>query len=168
MTTKTKTVFGSLHDYDMGGVTVINDDAKNYVFSNIFDVAAKSAPYERVVVAKNFEYIIETSRAEGVSPWYAASHDEFVVCMDGEIEVVLKKPSDWASLVDADEDGAQVLDGEPDGDKMGRIILRRGHMALLPVSSAYQFHAAAPSVAMFQTIQGKVSVEKWHEICQQS
>ena len=59
------TDFGSIEDYTTGGVMAIDDDPKNYVFSNVFDVAAKSAPYERVAVGKNFEYVIETIRAEG-------------------------------------------------------------------------------------------------------
>jgi len=66
--TDVKTVFGALGNYQKGGVEVIKDDAKNYVFSNVFEVAEKSKPYERVAVGKNFEYVIETLRAEGDSP----------------------------------------------------------------------------------------------------
>ena len=57
------TDFGSIHSYKKGGVTAIDDDPKRYVFSNMFEVAAKSAPYERVAVAKNFEYVIDTAPA---------------------------------------------------------------------------------------------------------
>jgi hypothetical protein len=53
--TDVKTVFGALGNYQKGGVEVIKDDAKNYVFSNVFEVAEKSKPYERVAVGKNFE-----------------------------------------------------------------------------------------------------------------
>ena len=35
------TRFGSLEHYDKGGVEVINDNAKNYVFSNVFEVASQ-------------------------------------------------------------------------------------------------------------------------------
>jgi hypothetical protein len=61
--TDVKTVFGALGDHQKGGVEVIKDDPKNYVFSNVFEVAEKSKPYERVAVGKNFEYVIETLRA---------------------------------------------------------------------------------------------------------
>ena len=44
------TVFGSLDNFRKGGVDLIEDDPKNYVFSNVFDVASKSKPYERVAV----------------------------------------------------------------------------------------------------------------------
>ena len=84
-----KTELGSLGDYRKGGVHIINDDPRNYVFSNAFEVASKSAPFERVCVAKNLEYVIEIMRAEGASLWFTAAHDEFALCLDGEIEVEL-------------------------------------------------------------------------------
>ena len=77
-----KTRFGSLADYDKGEVVLINDNPKNYVFSNVFEVANGAAPYERVAVAKNFEYVIEILRADGESPWFTCAHDEFALCMD--------------------------------------------------------------------------------------
>jgi hypothetical protein len=64
--TEFKTVFGSLKDYTKGDLEIINDDPKHYAFSNVFDVANKSAPYEKVVVAKNLKYVIEAVRA--ISP----------------------------------------------------------------------------------------------------
>ena len=57
------TVFGSLDSYTKGGVELINDDARHYAFSNMFEVAAKSKPWEKVAVAKNFEYVLEAVRA---------------------------------------------------------------------------------------------------------
>jgi hypothetical protein len=48
---------------------------------------------------------------------------------------------------------------------MGRIVLRRGHMALLPANSAYRFTAAEPSVILLQTIMGEDTIERWAEIC---
>lgn len=160
------TRFGSLADFEPGKVEIIDDDPKNYVFSNIFAVAAKSAPYERVAVGKNFEYVVEAVRAEGTSPWYACAHDEFALAMDdGEIEVHLIKPD--KPLVPADSQGARLVGTHmPEGRKMGRIVLRRGHMALLPKGSAYRFHAAKPAAMMLQTIVGPVTVQKWAEICQ--
>lgn len=159
------TEFGSLHDYRAGGVDVIDDDPKNYVFSNVFDVAHHAAPYERIAVAKNFEYVIEALRAEGKSAWFAAAHDEFALCMDGEIEIQLVKLAD-NSVVEAETEGAVRLKAEPQGRKMGRIVLRRGHQALLPAGAAYRFEAPNPAVLILQTLDGELTVHKWAEICQ--
>jgi hypothetical protein len=161
-----QTRFGALADFDKGRVEIVDDDPKNYVFSNLFDVCQKSAAYERVAVAKNFEYVIEAMRAEGVSPWFAASHDEFVLCMDGEIAVELVKLDAPEGLIDPEGEGAVRLDGEPQGRRMGRLGLRRGHMGLLPRGAAYRFSAEHPAAAMIQTIEGAVTVQKWAEICQ--
>ena len=159
-----KTVFGSLDNYKKGEINIIADDPKNYVFSNVFEVAAKSKPYERVAVAKNFEYVVECLRAEGTSPWYICAHDEFALCMDGKFEVHLVKPSNPA-LVEDGSSGAVTLKDAPDGKKMGRIIAGHGHMAMLPAGSAYRFHADKPSVVTIQTIQGPSTVERWADIC---
>jgi hypothetical protein len=161
-----QTDFGSIHSYKKGGVTVIDDDPKKYVFSNMFEVASKAKPYERTAVAKNFEYVIESVRAEGTSPWYAAAHDEFVLSMDGEVEVHLVKLADPDSVVDPDSEGARKIEGNPDGKKMGRIILRQGHMAMLPIGAAYRFQAPAVCTLMIQTIDGPETVHRWAEICQ--
>ena len=66
-----QTKFGSMKSYEKGRVEVIDDDPKHYVFSNVFEVASKSKPYEKVAVAQNLKYVVEAMRAEGVSPWYA-------------------------------------------------------------------------------------------------
>lgn len=163
---KYETRFGSLQDYDKGGVILIDDDPKNYVFSNIFEVANSSAPYERVAVAKNFEYVIEIARAEGTSGWSTCAHDEFVLCMDGEVEVHLVKLNDPSSHAPDDSQGARAVDGDPDGRKMGRLVLGRGHQGLLPRGSAYRFHADAPACLMFQSVEGPLTVQKWADICQ--
>lgn len=160
-----KTVFGSLNNFAKGGVEIINDDPRNYVFSNVFEVASKSKPYERVAVGKNFEYVIECVRAEGTSPWYTAAHDEFALVMDGKVEVRLVKLDD-PSVVPAGKNGAIRLAGEPKGRKMGVVKAGLGHMTLLPVGAAYQFHADKPGVVTIQTIQGDVTIERWAEICQ--
>jgi hypothetical protein len=159
-----QTRFGSLQDFDKGRVEIVDDDPKNYVFSNIFEVASQSEPYERVAVGKNFEYVIEAARAEGTSGWYAADHDEFVLCMDGQIEVHLVKLDKPA--VQPGTQGAVALEGMPEGRKMGRLVLRRGHQGLLPRGAAYRFHADHPAAMMIQTIEGLVTVQKWAEICQ--
>ena len=164
--TSYQTRFGSLADYEKGGVEIIDDDPKNYVFSNVFEVCATSAPYERIAVAKNFEYVIEAARAEGLSGWYACAHDEFVLCMDGEVEVHLVKLDRPEEAAPAGSQGARALDGDPDGRKMGRLVLRRGHLGLLPQGSAYRFSAEKRACLMFQTIEGPVTVQKWADICQ--
>lgn len=161
-----ETRFGSLQDFDKGGVILIDDNPKNYVFSNVFEVANGSAPYERVAVAKNFEYVIEVARAEGTSGWFTCAHDEFVLCMDGEVEVHLVKLTDPSLLAPDDSEGARALKGEPEGRKMGRLVLGRGHQGLLPRGSAYRFHAEAPGCLMFQTVEGPLTVQKWADICQ--
>jgi hypothetical protein len=159
------TVFGALDNFRQGGVDIIDDDPRNYAFSNIFDVAARSRPYERVAVGKNFEYVIEALRAEGTSPWYGAAHDEFALCMDGKVDIHLVKLAE-PSLVPAGSQGAIQLEGDPAGRKMGRVRLGRGHMALLPTGAAYRFQADRPGVLMIQTIGGPVTIERWAEICQ--
>ncbi len=163
--TDVKTVFGSLNSYQKGGIQIIRDDPKNYVFSNVFEVASKAGPYERVAVGKNFEYVIECVRAEGTSPWFTCDHDEFALVMDGSVEVRLQKLG-AAQAAPSGGDGAIVVKGEPGGPKMGRIVCGRGHMALLPKGAAYQFHADKPSVVTIQTVHGPLTIERWAEICE--
>lgn len=158
------TRFGSLDDYDKGGVEIINDDPRHYAFSNVFEVAATSKPYEKVAVAKNMEYVLEAIRAEGVSAWRTASHDEFALVLDGEVVIDLVKLEELPLAADAA--GSVALDGEPDGPRMGRITCRRGHQALLPAGAAYRFTAAEPSVMLQQTIAGPDTLYRWAEICQ--
>jgi len=165
----TVTQFASLQNYKKGGVEIIDDDARNYVFSNLFEVAAHAAPYERIAIGKNFEYVIEVARADGLSPWFSCAHDEFALSMDGRVEVHLIKLTDPGSFVTPHSQGAHRLATElPDGRKMGRIVLNRGHMALLPAGSAYRFQADVPAAVVFQTLQGPLTIEKWAEICQGS
>ena len=86
------TRFGSLDQYEKGGVEVIDDDPRHYAFSNIFEVASISKPYEKVTVGKNLEYVLEAIRADGTSEWRVAAHDEFALVMDGEVEIRFVKP----------------------------------------------------------------------------
>ncbi len=159
-----QTVFGSLEHYEKGGVEVIDDDPKHYVFSNVFEVASKSKPYEKVAVAQNLRYVIECLRAEGNSPWFSNAHDEAALVMDGEVEVHLIKPDQ--PLVPDNTEGSVKLNGEPKGKKMGWVKARKGHMALLPKGAAYQFRSAKPGVILMQTIKGDYTLERWAEICQ--
>lgn len=159
------TRFGSLGDHEKGHIEIINDNPKYYVFSNVFEVANASKPYEKVAVAKNLEYVIEAIRAEGDSGWMAASHDEFCIVMDGEVQVELVKLDHPDAVAPADKDGTVAVEGAPQGRRMGAIRLRRGHQALLPKGAAYRFSAAQPSVLIQQTIVGDLTVQKWAEIC---
>ena len=135
------TRFGSIDHYDKGRVEVIDDDPKNYVFSNLFEVAARSRPFEKVAVGKNLEYVLEVVRAEGTSEWRLARHDESALVMDGDLEVRFRTIDD--DLLIPNVDGSVALVGEPAGRSMGRIVARRGHQVLLPARRAYQLSAAA-------------------------
>lgn len=159
-----QTVFGSLSNYEKGHIEIINDKPKHYAFSNIFEVAEKSAPYEKVAVAKNLENIIEAIRAEGESEWYTNSHDEFALIMDGEIEVhVYKAVND--EILNEELEGTHSFNGEPSGPKMGWCVLKRGHQCILPKGSIYQFRARKIGVIVQQTILGPLTVQKWEDIC---
>jgi hypothetical protein len=157
------TMFGSLDDYTKGGIEIIDDKPKNYAFSNIFEVANTSKPWEKVAVGKNMEYVLEVIRAEGTSEWRTCAHDEFPLVMDGEVTVELVQLE--APLVAADKNGSVRIDGDPVGQKMGRIVLRRGHQALLPANTAYRMSAAHASVVLLQTILGDDTIERWSDIC---
>ena len=161
-----RTNFGSFQSYQKGSIEIINDDPKAYVFSNVFEVANMSKPYEKVAVAMNLQYVIETLRTEGDSSWFTASHDEFVVCMDGELEIHLVKLDNHESIAPEDKEGSIMLDSVPVGKKMGRIVLKHGHQALLPKGAAYKFsNSGKIGVAVLQTIKGDHTVEKWSDIC---
>jgi len=157
------TKFGSLNDYTKGEVDVIHDNPKHYAFSNIFEVANAAATWEKVAVGKNMEYVLEVIKAEGASEWRTCAHDEFPLCMDGDVTVELVALD--SPLAPTDKQGSIALGGDPTGTPMGRIVLRRGHMALLPANTAYRFHAAHPSVILLQTILGDDTVQRWAEIC---
>ena len=162
---KYQTDFGSIHKFKKGGVTVIDDDAKKYVFSNIFEVASKAKPYERMAVAKNFEYVIEAVRAEGTRPGTRPR------MTNSSCRWTAKSRSIWSSWTtrippSIPRAKAPTLEGHPDGKKMGRLVLRQGHMALLPVGAAYRFQRRSACTLMIQTIDGPETVHKWAEICQ--
>ncbi len=161
-----ETRFGSLNQFEKGRVENIADNVKNYAMSNCFDIASQSQPYEKVVFGVNQIYVMETLRAEGVSPWYTCAHDEFVLSMDGDVEIHLVKLDADAQVQNTEKNGAVLVPGEPKGRKMGWMKIKRGHQALLPKNAAYQFRAAEPGVLVLQTCKGDLSVERWAEICQ--
>jgi hypothetical protein len=157
------TKFGSLDEFEKGSIEIIDDDPKHYAFSNIFEVANASRPWEKVAVGKNMDYVVEVIRAEGTSEWRTAAHDEFPLVLDGEVTIELVKLDEPA--VPADKNGSVALGGEPVGRPMGRLVCRRGHMALLPANAAYRMSAERPSVVILQTTLGDDTIERWAEIC---
>ena len=160
------TQFGSLKSYAKGRVEPIDDDVKHYAFSNCFEIASKSKPYEKVVFGQNQIYVLETLRAEGDSPWYTCAHDEFALSMDGDVEIHLIQLDASQTVKDENKNGAVLVQGQPHGAKMGWMKIKRGHQALLPKNTAYQFKSAQPAVLILQTCKGDLSVEKWADICQ--
>jgi hypothetical protein len=157
------TKFGSLESYEKGGIEIVDDNPKNYVFSNIFEVASSAKPWEKIAVGKNMEYVLETIRAEGVSGWRTCDHDEYALIMDGTVVTDLVKLH--TPLAPADHQGSIAVPGEPVGKKMGKVTASKGHMVLLPKGSAYRFSADAPSVILLQTILGDDTIQRWAEIC---
>lgn len=160
-TAASQTMFGSLDRYQKGGIEIIQGQASHYAFSNVFEVAEKSPPYEKVIVGLNLGYVIEVLRAEGQSPWFTCAHDEFAISMDGEVRVdflELDRPLD-------EGEGTRLAGELPQGKPMGYVLLGRGHQCLLPAGCAYRFDASRPGVLLQQTIQGPLSVEKWTDIC---
>jgi hypothetical protein len=119
-----------------------------------------------VVFGINQIYVLETLRAEGTSPWYTCAHDEFALCMDKEVDIFLIKLDPSQQIKDKEKNGAVLVEGEPKGQPMGWMRIKRGHQALLPANTAYQFRAAKPAVIILQTCKGDLSVEKWADICQ--
>src|SRR5215217_5491266 len=69
------TRFGSLDSYEKGHVEVIDDEPHHYAFSNIFETASRSRPYEKVAVGQNRQYVLEAIRAEGTSEWRTCALD---------------------------------------------------------------------------------------------
>ena len=162
-----QTRFGSLKHFEKGHVEPIDDDVRHYAFSNCFDIANKSRPYEKVVFGQNQIYVLEALRAEGVSPWFTCAHDEFALVMDGDVEVHLVQLDAAQTVSDTEHNGAVQVEGEPRGRKMGWMKLSRGHQGLLPKNAAYQFRTVGdPGVIVLQTCKGDLSVEKWADICQ--
>lgn len=162
-----QTRFASLDDFRKGEIELISGSRKEYAFSNLFEVAATSRPWDRIAVARNLEYVQEVVRAEGVSPWFACAHDEFAICMDGEVHVEYVQLANPRRLAAEDRGGAVQVPGEPEGRRMGAVALRRGHQALLNRDCAYRFMAqgSRPGVLLVQTMLGDLTVQKWAGIC---
>jgi len=70
-------------------------------------------------------------------------------------------------VANTEKNGAVLVEGQPRGQKMGWMKLGRGHQALLPKNTAYQFRAnGKPGVLVVQTCKGDLSIERWADICQ--
>ena len=162
--TEYRTKFGSLASYSKGGVDIINDDPRNYVFSNMFEVAERAKPWEKVAVAKNMEYVLEVIRGEGTSEWRVCDHDEFALVMDGEVTIELLDPETVA--VTPGSSGSVKVEGTPEGKPMGTVNAKRGHLTLLPAKRCYRMITTAPAVILLQTILGPDTVQRWAKICQ--
>jgi hypothetical protein len=132
--------------------------------SNVFEVASGAQPYEKIVVGRNLDYVIEALKAHRTSTWFAAAHDEFAIVLDGTIDVQFVKAAK-APLVDPSTKGSVRFDEQPQGQSMGYVRLRRGHQALLLAGAAYRFVAVHDGVLLLQTMLGQHSVQKWDEIC---
>src|SRR6201986_1432124 len=146
-----ETRLASLASYEKGGVEVIDDDPKNYAFSNIFEVASLPKPCEQVAVGKNFQYVLEAVRVEGTSGWRAAAHDQSALVLDGEVEFTLKTLPDGQTLPDRGSAGGPDEAGE---HPLGLVVARRGHLTLLPAGRAYRYSSQGPAVLLIQTIEG--------------
>jgi len=157
------TRLASLDKFEKGGVEVIDDDPKNYAFSNIFEVASHAKPFEQIAVAKNFEYVLEAVRVEGTSGWRACTHDQSALVLDGEVEFTLRALN---AVPELPASGSVSIGGDPAGAAMGRVIARRGHLTLLPAGRAYRYASRRPSVLLIQTIEGPDTQFRWAEICQ--
>jgi len=130
-------------------------------FSNIFEVAAQSAPYEKVVVGLNLGYVIEAIRAEGTSPGSPAPTTN----SSSPLTALFASTFSRLDAATAQGDGTQLAGELPKGRPMGYVLLKRGHQALLPAGCAYRFEASTPCVLLQQTVQGYLSIEKWADIC---
>jgi hypothetical protein len=157
------TRLASLASYEKGRVEVIDDDPKNYAFSNIFEVASLAKAFEQIAVAKNFEYVLEAVRVEGASGWRAASHDQSALVLDGQVEFALKTLRAGHALPDS---GSASVPEDSAETPMGRVVARRGHLTLLPAGRAYRYISQAPAVLLIQTIAGPDTQFRWAEICQ--
>ena len=158
-----ETRLASLADYETGRVEVIDDDPKNYAFSNIFEVASLAKPFEQIAVAKNFEYVLEAMRVEGTSGWRAASHDQSALVLDGQVEFTFRTLRDGHPLPDS---GSAGVPEEAAETLMGRVVARRGHLTLLPAGRAYRLTSQAPAALLIQTVEGPDTQFRWAEICQ--
>ena len=125
-----QTVFGSLKDYTKGTIELVSGDARQYVFSNIFEVAGEVAAIRAGRGRQEPGIRAGGDARRGHSPWFACAHDEFALCMDGEVEVDFVK---LRTRPPESKNGAVLVgDGRRGRSAWAVIRLKRGHQALLP------------------------------------
>jgi hypothetical protein len=162
------TRLGSLDHFEKGRVEVIDDDPRHYAFSNMFEVASRSRPWEQVAVGQNRQYVLEVVRAEGTSGWRCASHDQSALVMDGQVTIELHELAP-EQRPDPDSEGSRAVQGEPRGRPMGRVTATRGHLVLLPGGAGYRMATGeGAGVVLVQTIAGPDTRYRWAQICQTS
>jgi hypothetical protein len=159
---KDRPLGGSLVRYEKGGVDIIDptERAARYVFSNIYEIGSRAKePYKKIAVAKNGPYVIECIVAEGTMPeWRLQPHDEFILCMEGEVRVDFIEPR-----TEVPPGGHPSVPGED----VGHIIVREGNLCLLPKGIAYRFTSGGGgrSLLLQQSKAGPDTVYAWKDIC---
>jgi hypothetical protein len=151
---------GSMAHHTKGGVDIVDprENIRRYVYSNVYEIGARAKPYEKLAVAKNGPYVIECIVAEGTMPdWRLQPHDEFLVCLEGEVRVEFVEPR-----VELPAGRHSEVLGEP----MGYIVVREGNLCLLPKGMAYKFSAGRRSLLLQQAKQSEDTVFAWEEICE--
>ena len=157
--TEYTTELGSLDSYRKGGAHIIDDDPRNYVFSNVFEAAAN--PRRSSGFAWRRTWNTSSRSCAPRAPRRGSRRGTT------SSPCAWTAPSRWPSPgTRAQRRKATGLDGEPDGPRMGRIKTGRGHLALLPGGAAYRIAAVRPSVVLFQSIDGPLTAHKWADICQ--
>jgi hypothetical protein len=151
---------GTMAHYSKGGVDIVDprENVRRYVYSNVYEIGARAKPYEKLAVAKNGPYVIECIVAEGVMPqWYLQPHDEFLLCLEGEVRIDFIEPR------------VELPAGrhaEVPGEEVGYIIAREGNLCLLPKGMAYRLSASQRSLLLQQAKQSDDTVFAWEEICE--
>lgn len=157
---KDRPLSASMMQYEKGGVDIVDprEHIKRYVYSNVYEIGARAQPYEKIAVAKNGPYVIECIVAEGVMPqWRLQPHDEFVLCLEGEVRIDFIAPR-----VELPAGGHPEVAGE----EMGYILVREGNLCLLPKGMAYRFSAGQRSLLLQQTKHSADTVLAWDDICE--
>ena len=158
--TKDAPLSASMAHYTKGEVDIIDprENVKRYVYSNIYEIGARAKPYQKLAVARNGPYVIECVVAEGIMPeWRVQPHDEFLLCMEGEVRVNFVEPR-----VELPAGGHAEVPGE----EIGYIIMREGNLCLLPKGMAYKLSADRRSLLLQQAKQSEETVFAWEEICE--
>lgn len=112
--TRYVTKFGSLKSFEKGRVENISDDVKNYAFSNCFEIANQSKPYEKVVFGQNQIYVrVDVARSGG-----------------GEVlarwNLSRRRTGEWL-LCEFHCDPGQIVQGQCGAGRSVRCIRERDH-----------------------------------------